>query len=216
MKKTRFQIFMAVCVCTLFLSSGLQAKSKLSKIKDNIKNTVNKAVKQTKDSFNKLVNNSKKDSKKKDHSKQAFFNALANPDQANIKGLDIYERRLEQKWEEIDKILLSIIWANQAVFTKNLEQAKAESKDKARLMLHDKIVGKYANTKAPLISFAADLQKEGDLIRKLIDELGDLKTKIKTFRDEENKNKLDQTLEKLVSFELNVEKLSIIVCDLLS
>ncbi len=187
MQKKGFQIFVATCICILFLSSGLQAKSRLSKIKDNIKNTVNKAVKQTKESFNKLVNNSKKDSKKKDHSKEAFFNAIANPDQ----GLDIHERRLEQKWEEVDKIILSIIWANQAVFAKTLEQAKAESKDKARLVLHDKILGKYTNTKAPLISFAADLQKEGDMIKKLIDELGDFKTKIKTFRDEDNNSDLN-------------------------
>lgn len=215
MKKKNFQIFIIICSCILCLSNGL-AQSKLSKIKNKIKNNFNSAVKQTKESFNKLVKNSKKDSKRKDHSKEAFFSAIANPDQANIKGLNVQERRLEQRWKEVDKFILGIIWANQAVFTKTLEQAKAESKDKARLLLHDKIIGKYINTKTPLISFAADLQKEGEMIRKWLDELNDMKNKIKTFRDEENKNKLDQTLEKLVSYEMNIEKLSIIVCELLS
>lgn len=215
MKKKSFKIFIISCICVLFLSNGL-AKFKLNKIKDSIKNSDNSAVKQTKDSFNKLIKNSKKNSRRNDHSKEAFFNALANPDQINVKGLDIQERRLEQRWKEVDKFILSIIWANQAVFTKTLEQTKAESKDKARLLLHDKILGKYINTKTPLISFAADLQKEGEMIKKWLDELNEVKNKIKSFRDEENKNKLDQILEKLVSFEMNVDKLSILVCELLS
>jgi hypothetical protein len=182
----------------------------LSKIKENIKDGINKAVKQTKESFDKFLKNPKSSSK------EAFLNAISNPDQANIKGLDINENKLEQKWGEVDKFILSLAWANRIDFVKDLEKTKTASKDTAKLVLYDKILKKYADAKAPLINFAADLHKEGELIRKWLDELNDFKNKIKDFRDVNNKNKLDQILEKLISFDSNVEKLSIIVCDLLS
>jgi hypothetical protein len=214
MTKSRLKKLLMLSICAIFLTSGVNAKL-LSKIKNNIKNTVNRAVKQTKDTFDKIVNKSKKNTGKHEHSKEAFFKALANPDDANVKGLDIYERNFEKKCEEYDKFLADLIWINQTPLITQLEQARVESKDKARLLLHDKILAKYPKSKAPAITFAADLNKEWEFVCKSIEELSDFNQKIKAFRDAENKDILEKLLKEFINLDLDSKKFSEIVCDLL-
>jgi hypothetical protein len=210
MTQYRLKKLFILSICALFLTSGINAT-----LLGKIKKAANNVVKQTKETFNKMVHKSKKNLGKNENSKENFYKALANPDEVNIKGLDIYERRFEKQCEVYDKFLAELVWIDKSVFIKQLEQAKTESKDKARLLLHDKIVLKYPNSKTSFITFAADLNKEWQAAGKLIDELLDFKQKIKEFKDVENKTALEKLLEEFTNLDLDAKKLGEIVCDLI-
>ncbi len=208
-------LFLITFLIQLFSTNQLYAKFRLSKIKDSIKDTINKATKQTKKTFEKLINKTKKEQpvNEGEQKREAFFNAISNAGQALVKGLNVYDRKLAKKLKKTDKFIKKLFWAKQDEFIIQLEQALLKSKKQGRQILYEKLMQVYANKKAPLIDFAVEIHQEGEQAQRFVEKLREFNKE--RIEDKTKVEKLEKTVEKLNNVIEKIEKLSLITDELL-
>ena len=207
--------FLTILLASAFSTNQIHAKFSLSKIKNKLKESLNKATKQTKKTFNKLIKKSKKESQidEKELAREAFFNAISNVDQAKVKGLNVQDRRLAKKMKKAKKAIKNFFWAKQDKFIEELELFLDQSKEQCRKIFYEKIEQVYASKKTPVIDFAVQLDQELKKSGEFIKDLSEFN--INMVEDKAKLNELDSLLDELDIIDIKLEKLSLIVDDLL-
>lgn len=199
---------------TLFVNQS-DCKFSLGKIKDKIESGFRSATKATKNTFNKLIKKTEKENKMTpaELSKEKLFDAIENIDSANIKGLNVYDRRLEMQIKKANKFIENAFWAKEKDFIDTFEQSFEFGAKEPQEVLYEKLLLIYPNEKSPLVKFAVDMDSEHEKTKDFIETIGSFNKNL--LEDKKKGEELDFVLSQLEEFVILLDKLIFLTNELL-
>jgi len=211
MKKANL-LLLSFFVLGVFLSSNLLAKFKIDfgKTKKRVEKVVADSIKQTKDSFKKVLNKASQLSQPRQESKsvsnyEKLSKVIVSKENSVIEGLDIYDIKVEKRLKKFEKCLKNIKWGKDMEFVNELNKVYKISKKQAQKVLHDKLVVAYPNSKAPLIDFVVELNKEQKVAWQYLNGLKEALQNKSKIKNAQNVEQLIKSIEKLNEIENNLE-----------
>ncbi len=208
MKKLKIIILFSYFI-TFISVIQIHAKSKmlkLNKVKEKTKTVTSKKTKQTKESFNQILESQKKDKNfRKEKSKlYQLTDAIKLSNNSQIKGLDIYKHIINKKIDAAQKFVENVKWGLEVKPT----QTYLKNHEKGIKILCDKIIEKYAESKSPLINFAITLDEEQKQSKDHLEKLSKYIQNNQQNNDyKQNALILENTIEKLLKIQNNIDKL---------